>query len=54
MEGVDYREIPGGGVLVLGQDQDSPGERFDSSQSFSGKVTQFGLWDRVLTKDEIL
>ena len=26
--------IPGGGVLVLGEEQDEPGSRFDSSQSF--------------------
>ncbi len=53
MSATDFRQLPGGGVLVLGQDQDSPGERFDETQSLSGKVTQFGMWRKVLNQSEI-
>ena len=53
MRSEDFRQLPGGGVLVLGQDQDSPGARFDSSQSFSGKIAQFGMWRKVLSQSEI-
>ena len=54
MKASDFRPLPGGGVLVLGQDQDSPGERFDESQSLSGKITQFGMWKKVLGQSEIV
>ena len=53
MEPSKYRRLPGGGVLVLGQDQDSPGARFDPGQSVSAKLTQFGMWKEVLTPAEI-
>ena len=41
------------GVLVLGQDQDALGDGFEADQAFSGELTQFNIWDRVLTQDEI-
>nr|XP_006815114.1 PREDICTED: uncharacterized protein LOC100367357 [Saccoglossus kowalevskii] len=46
--------IQGGGVLVLGQDQDTVGGGFDPFQAFVGKMTKFNLWDRVLTYQEII
>ncbi len=33
--------------------QDSPGGNFDARQAFSGKLTQLGIWNRVLTDEEI-
>ncbi len=36
----EFRPVPPGGVLVLGQDQDSPGGDFDKNQAFSGEITQ--------------
>lgn len=41
------------GVLVLGQEQDSVGGGFESSQSFNGDIRNFAMWDRVLTSTEI-
>ena len=35
-----------GGLLVIGQEQDFVGGGFDESQSISGYITQFGIWDR--------
>ncbi len=49
----EFREIPKGGIMVLGQDQDSVGGKFDEGQSFSGKITEFSLWGRVITQAEI-
>uniref|UniRef100_A0ABM0GWW2 Pentraxin family member n=1 Tax=Saccoglossus kowalevskii TaxID=10224 RepID=A0ABM0GWW2_SACKO len=46
--------IQGGGVLVLGQDQDVVGGGFDPFQAFVGKMTNFNLWNRVLTNQEII
>lgn len=46
--------IPGGGVLVLGEEQDEPGSGFDSSQSFRGQMTGVHLWDFVLHHHDIL
>ena len=45
--------IPGGGVLVLGQEQDELGGGFDLSQSFRGQMTGVQLWNFVLPRDEI-
>ncbi|KAM9843432.1 neuronal pentraxin receptor a [Aulostomus maculatus] len=42
-----------GGVLVLGQEQDSLGGGFDSSQALVGELSQVGLWDRVLSSTQV-
>ncbi|XP_070704499.1 neuronal pentraxin receptor a [Pempheris klunzingeri] len=42
-----------GGVLVLGQEQDSLGGGFDSSQALVGELSQVGLWDRVLSSSQV-
>ncbi|XP_068674442.1 neuronal pentraxin-2-like [Montipora foliosa] len=43
----------GGGVLVLSEEQDEPGSRFDSLQSFRGKMTGVHLWDFVLHHHDV-
>ena len=45
--------IQGGGSLVLGQDQDSVGGGFDSSQSFQGSLTNVNVWSFVLPASSI-
>nr|XP_014353429.1 PREDICTED: pentraxin fusion protein-like isoform X2 [Latimeria chalumnae] len=45
--------IPAGGIVILGQDQDSPGGSFEMQQSFYGEIADVSLWDYVLTSDEI-
>ncbi|XP_024056632.2 serum amyloid P-component-like [Terrapene carolina triunguis] len=35
------------GVLVLGQEQDTPGGRFDAKQSFVGEIADVYMWDRA-------
>ncbi|KAL9960798.1 hypothetical protein ACROYT_G034300 [Oculina patagonica] len=40
--------IAGGGVLVIGQDQDSVGGGFDINQSLAGLVSHVNMWDFVL------
>ncbi|CAL8310922.1 unnamed protein product [Merluccius merluccius] len=42
-----------GGQLVLGQEQDSPGGGFDSTQALVGELAQVGIWDRVLTPGQV-
>ena len=49
-----YLELQNDGTLVLGQDQDIPGGGYDREQAFSGEISQFGIWDRVLSQDEIV
>lgn len=46
-------EIPPGGSLVLGQEQDSVGGGFDSSESFVGSVAGLAMWDRALVPREV-
>ncbi|XP_038067159.1 sushi, von Willebrand factor type A, EGF and pentraxin domain-containing protein 1-like [Patiria miniata] len=45
--------IPGGGVFVLGQEQDSIGGDFASSEAFVGELTLLHVWARVLSSREI-
>ena len=45
--------IRAGGSLVLGQEQDSLGGSFDSSQSFQGSLTNVNVWSYVLPASTI-
>ena len=45
--------IRAGGSLVLGQDQDSVGGGFSSSQSFQGSLTNVNVWSYVLSASSI-
>ena len=45
--------IPGGGAVVLGQEQDSFEGGFQSSQSFIGELSGVNVWDHVISSDEI-
>ena len=38
---------------MLGQEQDSVGGDFDSSQSFQGMLSNVNLWNQVLTDSQI-
>ena len=40
--------IKGGGVVVIGQDQDSLGGSFDVLQSFAGLLSHVNVWNFVL------
>ncbi|XP_072543610.1 sushi, von Willebrand factor type A, EGF and pentraxin domain-containing protein 1 isoform X2 [Salminus brasiliensis] len=46
-------KIPGGGALVLGQDQDQRGEGFNPVESFVGSLSQLNIWDYVLSPQQI-
>ena len=45
--------IRAGGVLILGQEQDSPGGSFDANQCFIGELTGVNLWNQVINEQEI-
>uniref|UniRef100_A0A671RMR8 Pentraxin 4, long n=1 Tax=Sinocyclocheilus anshuiensis TaxID=1608454 RepID=A0A671RMR8_9TELE len=46
-------EIPPGGSMVLGQEQDSIGGDFDEAEAFVGKLAGFALWTRSLSPVEV-
>uniref|UniRef100_A0A2K6FWG8 Adhesion G protein-coupled receptor D2 n=1 Tax=Propithecus coquereli TaxID=379532 RepID=A0A2K6FWG8_PROCO len=46
--------VPPGGILVLGQDQDSLGGGFSARDAFSGNLTDFHLWARALSPAQLL
>uniref|UniRef100_A0A8C5Y1S9 Adhesion G protein-coupled receptor D2 n=1 Tax=Microcebus murinus TaxID=30608 RepID=A0A8C5Y1S9_MICMU len=46
--------VPPGGILVLGQDQDSLGGGFSARDAFSGNLTDFHLWARALSSAQLL
>ena len=50
---MNRRALPGGGVWVIGQDQDSVGGDFGTSDAFAGELTKLHVWDRVLSPAEI-
>ncbi|KAJ7417533.1 hypothetical protein WISP_63915 [Willisornis vidua] len=46
-------KIPGGGALVLGQEQDQKGEGFNPAESFVGSISQLNIWDHVLSPHQV-
>lgn len=46
-------EIPPGGSLVLGQEQDTVGGEFDSSEAFVGSISGLAIWNRALFPGEV-
>lgn len=56
-EDTDFKRgytIRQGGTLVLGQEQDSVGGGFDSTQSFQGMLSFVNVWDNVLSSSQII
>ncbi|XP_051968851.1 neuronal pentraxin-2-like [Xyrauchen texanus] len=49
-----WHPIKPGGVLILGQEQDVVGGRFDANQAFVGELSHFNIWDRVLRSTDII
>ncbi|XP_048203172.1 pentraxin-related protein PTX3 [Perognathus longimembris pacificus] len=47
--------VPEGGVLQIGQEKNGccAGGGFDEALAFSGRLTGFNIWDRVLSEQEI-
>uniref|UniRef100_A0A673BIK6 Pentraxin family member n=1 Tax=Sphaeramia orbicularis TaxID=375764 RepID=A0A673BIK6_9TELE len=50
---VSSGEISGRPIIILGQEQDSYGGKFDTAQSFVGRMTDVHMWDYVLSACEI-
>ena len=46
-------KIAGGGNLVIGQEQDSVGGRFDANQAFVGRLYNVNIWDYGLNSTQI-
>ncbi|XP_035253354.1 pentraxin-4-like [Anguilla anguilla] len=46
-------EIPAGGAVVLGQEQDAVGGGFDEAEAFVGSLAGFAAWDRALSPGEV-
>nr|DBA29622.1 TPA: hypothetical protein GDO54_005692 [Pyxicephalus adspersus] len=40
-------------IILLGQEQDSFGGRFDVAQSFAGEISDVNMWDVVLTPEDL-
>ncbi|ROT80481.1 CRE-MOD-1 protein [Penaeus vannamei] len=48
------RHVPGGGTLVIAQEQDKEGGLFSIGQMFSGDMAQMRMFSRVLSEEEML
>uniref|UniRef100_A0A673KE81 Pentraxin-4-like n=1 Tax=Sinocyclocheilus rhinocerous TaxID=307959 RepID=A0A673KE81_9TELE len=46
-------EVPPGGSMILGQEQDSIGGDFDEAEAFVGRLAGFALWTRSLSPGEV-
>ncbi|KAG7176563.1 Neuronal pentraxin-2-like 1 [Homarus americanus] len=49
----DFGNLDGGGVLIVGQEQDILGGGFQPEQSFSGEFTELNVWREVIDEDSI-
>ncbi|XP_035612158.1 neuronal pentraxin-2-like [Oncorhynchus keta] len=49
-----WHRIKPGGAIILGQEQDMVGGRFDATQAFVGELSQVNIWDKVLKSADIL
>uniref|UniRef100_A0A4W3HSG3 Neuronal pentraxin IIb n=1 Tax=Callorhinchus milii TaxID=7868 RepID=A0A4W3HSG3_CALMI len=49
-----WHPIKQGGILILGQEQDTIGGRFDATQAFVGELSHFNIWDRILSSEDIM
>ncbi len=49
---VPFDNLTAGGSLMLGQYQERPWD-FDRTRSFSGEISQVGIWDEILTPEQI-
>ena len=45
--------LPGGGIWIIGQDQDKLGGGFEKNSALRGSITEVHVWDRVLSPAEI-
>ena len=45
--------IPKDGTVVIGQEQDVPGGKFNKEEAFPGDMTQVNMWNRVFDASEI-
>ncbi len=45
--------LEGEGVLVLGQEQDSPGGHFSAAEAFRGQLTRFNMFSTFLSQSQI-
>lgn len=45
--------IGGGGIFIIGQEQDTFGSSFKSDEAFCGSITQLYMWDQVLDASKI-
>ena len=46
-------KLTGGGIFIVGQEQDAPGSKFSALESFRGSLTRLNIWNRILTRVEI-
>ena len=56
VQGVDLQKggiIKSGGIVVLGQDQDTIGGGFGLADAFGGQLTELNMWDKVLSDSDV-
>ena len=53
-EDFDFVDIDGNGLMILGQEQDNQGLVFDYSESFSGELSDFNLFNRSIDCDDMI
>ena len=46
-------KIQGSGIVVIGQEQDVYGGKFEATQSFVGKMATVNIWSKVMSSREI-
>ncbi|XP_023210350.1 C-reactive protein 1.4-like isoform X1 [Centruroides sculpturatus] len=49
----ESKEVPSGGTLVIGQDQDAPDSEYQKHQSWHGDIAEVHIWDEQLSLEQI-
>lgn len=52
-EGKGKWPIPGKGIAIIGQDQDTLGGAFQTEESYEGEIFDLQIWDKELEEDKI-
>ncbi|XP_067122834.1 C-reactive protein 1.4-like [Centruroides vittatus] len=47
------KEIPTGGILIIGQEQDGLNSKFDNKQSWYGDIADLHIWNEKLSEEQI-
>ncbi|XP_023213858.1 C-reactive protein 3.3-like [Centruroides sculpturatus] len=49
----ESKEVPSGGTLAIGQDQEAPDSKYQLHRSWHGDIAEVHIWDEILSLEQI-